>query len=267
MIAVEDTAPERPAARAKGTVSPSAMPMTMSRTRAEAEKCFSRCGAVGMKPQKLNSCRGSCRAGSYASVVEGLITARHYAPQDRRHGIDNGGSGQNPLLVWHLQRRKLSQPFNCDLIVRPQRDLIYKLSGAIHQIYRRCVVHRVGAFFERDAFVVKHAVCLCHGGNLLVGSGESAYARVEGREILLQVRRSIPLRIDRNEQDVELVGIRAERVEPGGQFGEGRGAESRTRCVTEKDHAGFAGKSFVRHFYPVLIDQFKRTEDGHAFGL
>jgi hypothetical protein len=28
-----------------------------------------------------------------------------------------------------------------------------------------------------------------------------------------------------------------------------------------------AGKSFFRHFYPVLIDQFKRTEDGHAFGL
>jgi hypothetical protein len=46
MIAVEDTAPERPAASAKGTVSPSAMPMTMSRTRAEAEKCFSRCAPI-----------------------------------------------------------------------------------------------------------------------------------------------------------------------------------------------------------------------------
>src|ERR1019366_5430938 len=137
-----------------------------------------------------------------------------------------------------------------------QRNRTYNLSGAIHQIDQRCVVHGVvAAFFELDA------------QGEYAGSGESAYARVEGREILLQVRRSVPLRIDRNEQDVELVGSGAERVEPGGQLGEGRGAEIRTRCVTEKDHAGFAGKSFVRHFYPVLIDQFKRTEDGHAFGL
>lgn len=54
MIAVEDTAPERPAARAKGTVSPSAIPMTMSRTWAEAEKCFSRCGVTGMGHLKVN---------------------------------------------------------------------------------------------------------------------------------------------------------------------------------------------------------------------
>ena len=55
MIAVEETAPERPAARAKGTVSPSAIPITTSRTRAEAEKCFSICGVVGMRHQKVRS--------------------------------------------------------------------------------------------------------------------------------------------------------------------------------------------------------------------
>jgi hypothetical protein len=32
--------------------------MTMSRTRAEAEKCFSICGVVGMRPQKVNVGRG-----------------------------------------------------------------------------------------------------------------------------------------------------------------------------------------------------------------
>src|SRR5882757_10832235 len=37
----ELTAPESPAARAKGTVRPSDMPMTMSRTRAVAAKCVS----------------------------------------------------------------------------------------------------------------------------------------------------------------------------------------------------------------------------------
>ena len=60
MIAVEDTAPERPAARAKGTVSPSAIPITTSRTRAEAEKCFSICGVVGMRHQKVNPVAGFC---------------------------------------------------------------------------------------------------------------------------------------------------------------------------------------------------------------
>jgi hypothetical protein len=52
-------APERPAARARGTVRPSAMPITMSRTRAEERKCFSICGVTGMRHQKVNAGRGS----------------------------------------------------------------------------------------------------------------------------------------------------------------------------------------------------------------
>ena len=78
-VAVEDTAPERPAARAKGTVSPSAMPMTMSRTRAEAEKCFSMCGVVGMRPWKVNP---GCASIPLGSVAEGLDTAPQHQPQD-----------------------------------------------------------------------------------------------------------------------------------------------------------------------------------------
>src|ERR1700674_5077544 len=45
---VSCTAPESPAARAKGTVSPSAMPITTSRTNSPAVKCFSICGARGI---------------------------------------------------------------------------------------------------------------------------------------------------------------------------------------------------------------------------
>lgn len=45
---VESTAPESPAASAKGTVKPSDMPMTMSRTRSPEVKCFSVCGVEGM---------------------------------------------------------------------------------------------------------------------------------------------------------------------------------------------------------------------------
>src|SRR5271166_4383963 len=47
--AVESTAPDSPAARAKGTVKPSDMPMTMSRTVSEAVKCFSMCGVCGIR--------------------------------------------------------------------------------------------------------------------------------------------------------------------------------------------------------------------------
>src|SRR2546423_3031496 len=48
MMAVAPTAPDKPAARAKGTVKPSDMPITMSRTVSEAVKCFSTCGVCGM---------------------------------------------------------------------------------------------------------------------------------------------------------------------------------------------------------------------------
>jgi hypothetical protein len=47
---VDCTTPERPAARAKGTVKPSDMPMTMSRIVSEDVKCFSTCGVCGIGP-------------------------------------------------------------------------------------------------------------------------------------------------------------------------------------------------------------------------
>src|SRR5579863_4246310 len=48
MMSLEaSTAPVNPAASAKGTVRPSAMPMTISRTTALASKCFSTCGVKG----------------------------------------------------------------------------------------------------------------------------------------------------------------------------------------------------------------------------
>jgi hypothetical protein len=47
-LALAATAPDMPAASAKGTVKPSAIPMTTSRTLALAVKCDSTCGVVGM---------------------------------------------------------------------------------------------------------------------------------------------------------------------------------------------------------------------------
>src|SRR5207344_2705783 len=47
MIWDEVTAAESPAARAKGTVKPSAIPITTSRTDSEPVKCLSTCGVAG----------------------------------------------------------------------------------------------------------------------------------------------------------------------------------------------------------------------------
>src|SRR6185503_8078869 len=49
MMSVESTAPARPAASANGTVSPSAIPITTSRTVSVAVKWRSRCGVLGMR--------------------------------------------------------------------------------------------------------------------------------------------------------------------------------------------------------------------------
>jgi hypothetical protein len=49
MMAVESTAPDRPAASAKGTVNPSAIPMTMSRTVSLAVKWRSVCRVLGIR--------------------------------------------------------------------------------------------------------------------------------------------------------------------------------------------------------------------------
>ena len=53
-IPVEATAPDRPAARANGTVRPSAIPITMSRTASDEVKCFSTCGDWGIVDSSWN---------------------------------------------------------------------------------------------------------------------------------------------------------------------------------------------------------------------
>src|ERR1700685_3668396 len=54
MSVVVSAAPVKPAARANGTVRPSDIPITMSRTIADDVKCFSTCGVVGIVNSILN---------------------------------------------------------------------------------------------------------------------------------------------------------------------------------------------------------------------
>src|SRR3989454_59777 len=60
-MAVESMTPETPAASANGTVSPSDIPITMSRTIALAVKCCSTCGVSGMAPHILTISRAASR--------------------------------------------------------------------------------------------------------------------------------------------------------------------------------------------------------------
>lgn len=48
MMPLDSTAPDKPAASANGTVRPSDMPITMSRTNSEPVKCVSGCGWAGL---------------------------------------------------------------------------------------------------------------------------------------------------------------------------------------------------------------------------
>src|SRR5712691_243770 len=67
MTRVDSTAPDRPAASAKGTVNPSAIPITMSRIVSEAVKCFSTCGVWGTGDLHLDVVRApgtTCYGGS-----------------------------------------------------------------------------------------------------------------------------------------------------------------------------------------------------------
>jgi hypothetical protein len=117
------------------------------------------------------------------------------------------------------------------------------------------MIYRVATFLEIEAHE-EDTVFLCYGFNLLAASGEPVCAGRRTRDIPSDAPKyPAPDRAKRTR--VELAGIGADRYESGGQGGTG----ARTGCVTEKDYAGLAGKCFVRHLYPVLIDRLKRTAD------
>src|SRR5881396_312128 len=75
--AVESTAPETPAASAKGTVRPSDIPITTSLTIALAVKWCSTCGVSGMAPHIL-----MIGAGGGFLLVPLLLIGYHFQPPD-----------------------------------------------------------------------------------------------------------------------------------------------------------------------------------------
>src|SRR5438105_13264023 len=68
-------APDKPAASAKGTVSPSDIPITMSLTISEPVKCRSMWGVFGMKVSPTASCKSVTvlqRLLGFRSIEQGL---------------------------------------------------------------------------------------------------------------------------------------------------------------------------------------------------
>src|SRR5713226_3752211 len=79
MIRVVVSAPDSPAASANGTVSPSAIPITISRTNSDAVKCFSTCGVCGIFFQVSPSV-GIGRSGNLLGSSLGYNLAAAIAP-------------------------------------------------------------------------------------------------------------------------------------------------------------------------------------------
>src|SRR5271157_4653351 len=91
-MAVELAMPESPAASAKGTVSPSDIPITMSRTTSEPVKCCSTCGICGIVSSQTDIGRSPIRPAILlsAKLTQGAQQADYVV------------SGQDPLnLVSH----------------------------------------------------------------------------------------------------------------------------------------------------------------------
>src|SRR6266849_2380912 len=86
-----------------------------------------------------------------------------------------------------LRGRELAEPVECDTLVGLRRERRHELSGTIHQVDRRGMIHRVAAVLARNPLVI-HPVGLGDGGDLIVLSGQSTDARVERRSILLPMR-------------------------------------------------------------------------------
>src|ERR1700740_2198163 len=80
---VDATAPVNPAASAKGTVNPSDIPITMSRTAAVAVKCFSTCSTDGILDSLSASNISDCpypspQPGAYNYGAGTTIQEVHY---------------------------------------------------------------------------------------------------------------------------------------------------------------------------------------------
>src|SRR5262245_12014330 len=111
MMPVASTAPDKPAARAKGTVKPSDMPITMSRTVSEAVKCFSACGVCGI--------------GRSLAFLEIAFAALQLVPVGTRENSKNDSSRKSLTCGYSQARATGLEPATTGSTVRYSNQLSY----------------------------------------------------------------------------------------------------------------------------------------------
>src|SRR5207247_8687788 len=80
MMLVVSIAPDKPAASANGTVSPSAIPITMSLTVSEPVKCRSMCGVCGMSVSSIVNLLSTASCDALTVPVPALRTKVYRLP-------------------------------------------------------------------------------------------------------------------------------------------------------------------------------------------
>src|SRR3954469_12229071 len=105
---------------------------------------------------------------------------------------------------------EITPQIGCRVLGPPlQTERRDELTVLVHQVDDGGVIHRVVAVLERH-FLVVDAISLRDRGERICIAADADQVRIEAREIFFQCLRRVAFRIDRDEQRVELVGIRPE---------------------------------------------------------
>jgi len=123
------------------------------------------------------------------------------------------------------------------------------------------VVHRVVAVLERNLLVVD-PIGLGDGRERLGIAADADQARIEARQVLLELLRRVPLRIDRDEQRIDLLGVGPELAEDLGDVEQGGRTDFRAMREAEKHQERAALQILIGDHLAVLIGQLERAADG-----
>jgi hypothetical protein len=123
------------------------------------------------------------------------------------------------------------------------------------------VVHGVVAAFQRDLLGID-AKCLEGGVDRGGIAGQAAQVRVEIRQIVLEHRGRVALRIDGNEQRADAAGVGPQRVQHLRHVEQRRRANVRAMGEAEEHQERAALHVLIADRLAVLVEEMKRAADG-----
>src|ERR1700674_2338580 len=143
----------------------------------------------------------------------------------------------------------------------PEIERCHEVPGLIPQINDGRVIHGVVAAFQRH-FLGVNEVALQGRGDRRRIAGQTAQARIEARQIVLEYLRRVALRIDAYEQRADPAGVGAEPVEHFRHLEQRRRTHVGTMGEAEEDEEGMSEQVPIGGGLAVLIDQLERAADG-----